>query len=66
MNAPRERDLQDIRDVPRRIKEELECFFVASTAFQHKDLRILEWVNSRDARELLMSAAATGGNENGK
>jgi hypothetical protein len=33
VNALRENDLEDIRGVPRRIKEELESFFVTSTAF---------------------------------
>jgi inorganic pyrophosphatase len=54
--APRASELQDIRNLPSRLKEELESFFLTSTAFEHKDLKFLGWSGAHDAREIITSA----------
>jgi len=57
--APRANDVHDIDDVPERIKSELEQFFLASVAFQHKNLTILGWSNARQANRILDCALAS-------
>jgi inorganic pyrophosphatase len=56
--APRANDLKDVRNLPSRLKEELEHFFLASTAFEHKDLKFTGWSGAHDAREIITSAVA--------
>ena len=54
--APRGAHFHHIDDVPQRIKEELEQFFLASTALERKDLRFLGWSDAREARRLIESS----------
>jgi len=56
--APRSSEIQDTDDVPRRIAEELEQFFLATAVFENKDLKILGWSNARAAQQLVLSALA--------
>lgn len=58
--APRSNHVHDIDDVPRRVREELEQFFLGSTAFEGKDLRFLGWSGAREAQHLIESSIATG------
>jgi inorganic pyrophosphatase len=57
--APRATHLRDIDDVPQRVKEELEQFFLASTVFERKDLTILGWSGARDAQRVIESSIAS-------
>jgi inorganic pyrophosphatase len=41
--SPLETDLQDIRHLPARAREELEQFFRATNALEHKKLEFLGW-----------------------
>jgi len=56
-DAPRSGSLQDIGDVPQRIKQELEQFFLATIVFEHKDPMLLGWSDARAARALITAAA---------
>ena len=57
--APRASDLQDVGSLPSRLKAELERFFLASTGFEHKDLKFLGWPSAHEAQQIFMSAVAT-------
>jgi inorganic pyrophosphatase len=57
-HAPRDQPLRDVSDVSARLRQELEAFFVASTTFENKDLKILEWANADAAIALVKD---TGG-----
>jgi inorganic pyrophosphatase len=56
--APRSSDIRDIDDLPRRIAEELEQFFLATAVFENKAFKFLGWSNARDAQQLVLSATA--------
>ncbi len=43
LKAPRFDQVRSIRDLPKRTREELEHFFLAVTALEKKDVRILGW-----------------------
>ena len=43
LKAPRFDHLRSVRDLPKRTREEIEQFFLASTALEKKDVRILGW-----------------------
>lgn len=51
--APRCDALRDVNDVPDRGRKELESFFVASTAFEDKDLRMLGWSGATAAADIV-------------
>jgi inorganic pyrophosphatase len=51
--SPRFDHLHSVRDLPRRIKEELEAFFLAVTALEHKDVRVLGWQGVSAALRLI-------------
>ena len=44
-------------DVPARIREELNQFFLAATALEGKDVRILGWAGPAEALTLIRSSA---------
>ena len=46
LKAPRFDQFRTVRDVPARIRRELEEFFVHATALEGKDIRILGWGGS--------------------
>lgn len=52
----RQKDLMSARDLPERVRQELEVFFVTVTALEGKDPRILGWDDGRAALELLRSS----------
>jgi inorganic pyrophosphatase len=42
LEAPRYASIKDVDDLPARLREEIEAFFLASTAFEKKDLTSLK------------------------
>jgi inorganic pyrophosphatase len=58
IGAPRFDVVDSVDDLPERIKQEIESFFVASTAFEHKDLTFHGWSGADRAYELVTSAVA--------
>jgi inorganic pyrophosphatase len=55
--APKWAWLQDVDDVPRRQKEEMESFFAAAVALEDKALTFLGWRNAAEACALVRSCA---------
>ena len=49
-------------DIPRRLREEIEQFFVSATFFTEKNPKILGWRGPRRATALIMAAEATYSN----
>jgi inorganic pyrophosphatase len=41
--SPLETDLQDVRRLPKRARDELEQFFRATNALENKELEFLGW-----------------------
>jgi inorganic pyrophosphatase len=54
--APLGRSIQDLGDLPVRLREELEAFFMASTVLEGKDLKFLGWSGKTVALEVLDEA----------
>lgn len=57
-NAHRRGQVGDIVDVPRRVLDELEAFFVASLALTGKNVRYCGWADAAEARSLIADAHA--------
>ena len=55
--ARRERDLKAARSLPKRVRDELEHFFVAATVFEGKDPRILGWAGVDAALDLIRKSS---------
>jgi inorganic pyrophosphatase len=53
----RQTDLASVSDLPERVRQELEVFFVTVTALEGKDPRILGWDDGSAALDLLRSSA---------
>ncbi|MDB4967045.1 MAG: Inorganic pyrophosphatase [Myxococcales bacterium] len=51
--SEREEESQDARELPRRVRQELEAFFIAAGALADKELEIVDWVGPTEARELV-------------
>jgi inorganic pyrophosphatase len=56
--ARREADLASVMALPRRLRDELEHFFIAATALEGKDAAILGWGGPEEALKLLSSSPA--------
>ena len=54
----RQRDLRSADDLPRRVRDELELFFVTAAALEGKDPKILGWEGPDAALALIRSSAA--------
>jgi inorganic pyrophosphatase len=52
-NAARVRDLAGPDDLPARLRDELAAFFLQVTAFEKKDVAVLEWDTAERALELI-------------
>jgi inorganic pyrophosphatase len=63
-NAPRT-EYQQPRDLPDRVREEIEHFFVDVTFFEHKHARVLGWDGPRAALALVNSTR-TGRRKRGR
>jgi len=57
VEARRESALKSAAALPKRVRDELEHFFIASTAFEGKDVRILGWSGPQAALRLLRSSS---------
>jgi inorganic pyrophosphatase len=55
--APRESSMRALSDLSSRVRKEIEQFFVQSTVFEHKALKILGWRGADAALELIREAA---------
>jgi inorganic pyrophosphatase len=53
LKSPRFDHLRSVRDLPARVRQELDEFFLAVTAFERKDVRILGWRGPAAALRLL-------------
>ena len=53
LKAPRFNHLRSVRDLTSRVRRELEQFFLAVTALESKDVRILGWQSPTAALQLL-------------
>ena len=51
--SEREHVHKDARELPKRVRKELEKFFVAAGALANKDLEIVDWVGPGEAVELI-------------
>ena len=58
VEAPREDGIDDVLDLPKRLRKELESFFLATAALEEKELRFLGWKGPKEARALLEHAIA--------
>ena len=56
VKAPRHEDVLTVFDLSERTRRELEQFFVAATAFEGKDLKILGWGDVDDARAFIRAS----------
>jgi inorganic pyrophosphatase len=53
VESPNHHELASVDDLPRRMKEEIEEFFRASTAFENKDLKFGGWRDPVTAYEIV-------------
>jgi inorganic pyrophosphatase len=53
VKAPRCERIRDIADISARLREELASFFMSTTTFEGKDLKILGWSDSSAALALV-------------
>ncbi len=51
--SERQHDHTDARELPKRVRQELEKFFVAAGALAGKDLEIVDWVGPDEAVDLV-------------
>jgi inorganic pyrophosphatase len=58
LGSERAQSWQDARELPERMRQELESFFIAAGALAGKELEIREWVGPRAARTLVDEAVA--------
>jgi inorganic pyrophosphatase len=54
--ARREKEVVSAMSLPQRVRDELEHFFIAATALEGKDAKILGWAGPDAALELLRSS----------
>ncbi len=57
IHARREHDIEDLADLPARLRQELEQFAMAATALEGKDVRIVGWGDAAAALTLLRECA---------
>ena len=50
--SERDQHWEDARELPKRVRKELEKFFVAAGALANKDLEIVDWVGPEEAGDL--------------
>jgi inorganic pyrophosphatase len=54
--SEREHSVEDARELPARVRKELEAFFIAAGALANKELLIVDWVGPKEAKELVEEA----------
>jgi inorganic pyrophosphatase len=57
VGAPRFESIHNVNDLPTRVRDEIEAFFLASTTFEHKHLRLLGWSEPHGAVEMIRASA---------
>lgn len=57
IEARREKNVRLADDLPARVREELNQFFLAATALEGKDARILGWAGPEEALDLIRASA---------
>lgn len=57
-DARRESEVKDVRELPKRLRDELEQFFRTTAALEKKDVDIQEWHGPKRARQHLDEAMA--------
>jgi inorganic pyrophosphatase len=60
VEARRGAELKSAMSLPKRVRDELEHFFIATTVFEGKDPRILGWAGPDAALDLLRSSSTEG------
>ena len=58
IGANREHDLEDVRQLSKRMRKELEKFFKQTAALESKEVEIVDWEGPKVAREVLDAAVA--------
>ena len=58
VGANREHDLEDVRQLSKRTRKELEKFFKQTAALEAKDVEVIDWEGPKVAHEILDAAAA--------
>jgi inorganic pyrophosphatase len=58
-SAPRQGELNALEDLPGRVRDELEKFFLDVTAFERKNAVILGWEGAEAAEALIRSSVRT-------
>jgi inorganic pyrophosphatase len=58
IEARREHDIEDLVDLPARLRQELEQFALAATALEGKDVRIVGWGDAAAALALVWECAS--------
>ena len=59
LDAPRQAAIESVDDLPVRMREEIESFFLATVAFEKKDLTFRGWSGVSAAYDLVRSSLAT-------
>jgi inorganic pyrophosphatase len=58
IGSPRHSEVRTVDDLSDRLKTEIEAFFLASTALEHKDLKFMGWSGIEAAERLISSSRA--------
>jgi inorganic pyrophosphatase len=58
VGANREHDLEDVRQLSKRTRKELEKFFKQTAALESKEVDVIDWDGPKAARQILDEAAA--------
>jgi inorganic pyrophosphatase len=56
VEAPRLEAVRTVFTLPKRLRDELECFFATAVAFEKKNLRILGWAGPNEAKALIRTS----------
>jgi inorganic pyrophosphatase len=65
-DSHREKSEEDVRGLPRQVREEIEKFFVATDELQDKELKFLGWKGPKAGEKLVDQAAKQFKKSNGK
>lgn len=57
-DANREHELDDVRNLSKRLRKELERFFKQTAALESKEVELLDWAGPKRAHEILDQSAA--------
>jgi inorganic pyrophosphatase len=60
LDAPHHGSIESVQDLPRRVRDEIEAFFAASTAFEKKGLEFRGWSGVKAAYDLVEASIGAG------